>query len=98
MHAVDARPRAPARLLHGTKPAVAQSMRHAWGVIIEKRVWRAPVGSDHTLGRWEETSPLPVARGHVHQLPLVGDRVYSVGGALDLDLNSTPQIALGSFR
>jgi hypothetical protein len=64
----------------------------------EKRVWRAPIDGTHTLGAWEAVSSLPVARGHVHQLPVVADRVYSVAGALDLDLNSTDEIDVGVFK
>lgn len=64
----------------------------------EKRVWRAPVQDDHALGSWESVTPLPRARGHVHQMPIVGGRVYSLGGALDLDLDSSDAVDIGSFR
>lgn len=44
-------------------------------------VWRAPFGANGAVGRWEEVSPaLPLARGHVHETPVVDGRVYSVGG------------------
>lgn len=44
-------------------------------------VWRAAFGANGALGRWEEVSPaLPLARGHVHETPVVNGRVYSVGG------------------
>ncbi len=46
-------------------------------------VRRAPLEDDGTLGDWETVAPLPVARGHVHQLPIVFDHVYSVSGATD---------------
>jgi hypothetical protein len=62
-----------------------------------KAVWRAPIGADHALGAWEAAADLPVARGHVHQLPVFGNHVYSVAGAIDFDLSSTDQIAVGSF-
>lgn len=64
----------------------------------EKRVWRAPVLEDHALGAWESATPLPRARGHVHQLPVVLGRVYSLGGALDLDLNSSDTVDIGTFH
>ncbi|MFO0671546.1 MAG: hypothetical protein U0235_18275 [Polyangiaceae bacterium] len=31
-------------------------------------------------------------------IPIFADRVYSVGGALDGQLNSTDEIAIGAFR
>jgi hypothetical protein len=64
----------------------------------EKRFWRAPIGADHALGTWELAAPLPIARGHVHQLPIVGNHVYSVSGAVDYNLLSTPFIAIGTFE
>lgn len=64
----------------------------------ERRAWRAPIQSDHSLGAWQSVAPLPTARAHVHQLPIFADRVYSVGGALDGQLNSTDEIAIGAFR
>jgi hypothetical protein len=64
----------------------------------EKRVWRAPVDAEHVLGAWESVTPLPRARGHVHQLPVFGNRLYSIGGALDMDLNSTDAIDIGVFE
>lgn len=46
-------------------------------------VWRAAFGANGALGRWEEVDPgLPLARGHVHETPVVGGRVYSVGGRI----------------
>ncbi len=64
----------------------------------EKRVWRAPIDGAHALGTWEEVAPLPIARGHVHQLPVLVDHVYSVGGALDFDLSSSDAIQVGRFE
>jgi hypothetical protein len=64
----------------------------------EKRVWRAPIDAEHTVGAWEAVAALPVARGHVHQLPVHEKRVYSVSGALDLDLNSSDGIHVGLFE
>ena len=62
-----------------------------------RQVWRAPIQPDHSLGAWEKAAMLPLGRGHVHKLPIVDDRVYSVSGAIDLNLNSTPDIFVGSF-
>ncbi|MEO7110083.1 MAG: hypothetical protein ABI183_06570 [Polyangiaceae bacterium] len=62
------------------------------------KVWRSPIGADHSLGAWEEVAPLGVARGHVHQFPVLGNHVYSVGGAITLDLKSTSEIDVGVFQ
>ncbi len=43
-------------------------------------VRRAPIASDGSVGTFELVSHLPVARSHVHQTPLAGNRIYSVGG------------------
>ena len=46
-------------------------------------VWRAPLSRDGTLGPWLQVAqPLPFGRGHVHVTPVIGGRVYSVGGRL----------------
>lgn len=46
-------------------------------------VWRAPLGRDGTLGAWAQVAqPLPFGRGHVHVTPVIGGRVYSIGGRL----------------
>lgn len=63
-----------------------------------KRVWRAPLDPDHVVGGWRLVAALPTARAHVHQLPIFGDHVYSVAGAVDQALRSTDEIAIGSFR
>ena len=60
-------------------------------------VRRAQLADDGTLGSWETAASLPQARGHVHQLPIENDRVYSVSGATDLSLNSTTAVFVGSF-
>ena len=45
-------------------------------------VQRAPFLPDGGLGAWETiATPLPAARSHVHQTPVVRDHIYSVGGA-----------------
>jgi hypothetical protein len=64
----------------------------------EKRVWRAPIDASHELGAWQQAASLPIARGHVHQLPVFQDRIYSVAGAIDFSLNSTGQIDIGAFK
>jgi hypothetical protein len=64
----------------------------------EKRCWRSAMGSDHFLGAWESSTSLPIARGHVHQLPLWNDHVYSVAGAIDFNLTSTTEIDIGAFE
>lgn len=71
-----------------TEPSAAQ----------DARVWRAAIQPDHGLGTWEAAAPLPVARGHVHHLPIFGTRVYSVSGAIDFNLNSTDQVHVGVFE
>lgn len=46
-------------------------------------VWRAPLGRDGRPGAWAQVAqPLPFGRGHVHVTPVIGGRVYSVGGRL----------------
>jgi len=64
----------------------------------EKKLWRAPIGADHALGAWELAAPLPIARGHVHQLPIWNDHVYSVSGAVDFNLASTSHVEVGTFQ
>jgi hypothetical protein len=44
-------------------------------------VQRARLLADGTLGAFEPSAALPQARGHVHHLPVVNGRVYSVGGS-----------------
>ena len=51
-----------------------------------------------SLGAWEEVAPLGIARGHVHQFPVFGNHVYSVGGAITEDLKSTDEIDIGTFQ
>lgn len=65
---------------------------------IQKRVLRAPIDKEHALGDWEDVATLPIARAHVHQLPVVNNKVYSISGAIDLALDSTDTIAIGVFQ
>jgi len=44
-------------------------------------VHRADLAADGTIAKWTEVSPLPIKRAHVHQLPVVDGRAYSVGGS-----------------
>ena len=60
-------------------------------------VRRAHLEDDGSLSAWETAASLPQARGHVHQLPIENDRVYSVSGATDFSLNSTNAVFVGSF-
>jgi hypothetical protein len=66
--------------------------------VIEDRVWRAPIAADHTLGAWQDAPKLPVARAHVHKLPVFQGLVYSIAGAIDFSLDSTSEIDIGSFQ
>ena len=43
-------------------------------------VLRAPLLPGGGLGPWTPAASLPFARGHVHHVPVHGDRAYSVGG------------------
>jgi non-specific serine/threonine protein kinase len=46
------------------------------------RVVRAALGKDGTLGAWETTTAtLPAPRAHVHQVPVLRDHLFSVGGS-----------------
>lgn len=63
----------------------------------EDRCWQSPIGPDHSLGTFEEISSLPIARGHVHQMPIFGTHVYSIAGAIDFNLDSTTEIDVGVF-
>ncbi|MGD0528221.1 MAG: hypothetical protein ABSE49_24010 [Polyangiaceae bacterium] len=63
----------------------------------EDRCWRSPIEADDSLGAFEEIAPLLIARGHVHQMPVLGRKVYSVAGAIDFNLDSTTEIDVGTF-
>ena len=45
-------------------------------------VLRAPFQDDGTVGAFEELPPLPLARAHTHQAPLLDGVIYSAGGSL----------------
>jgi hypothetical protein len=52
-------------------------------------VWRAEIRTDGRIGAWQQVAPgLPIARGHVHNTPVLNSHVYSVGGR---GLQSAPE-------
>jgi hypothetical protein len=59
-------------------------------------VQRAPLRENGSLGFFEPTSSLPVGRGHVHQVPVWRDFVYSVGGSANRRLITG--VYIGTFR
>jgi hypothetical protein len=66
-------------------------------------IWRAPIGQDQKIGAWEEVKPgLPVARGHVHNTPVLGTRVYTAGGrGITTSPSDSPALAgvfVGTFK
>jgi hypothetical protein len=58
-------------------------------------VQRAPIREGGSLGFFEATTPLPVGRGHVHQTPVRGEYVYSVGGSANRRLSAA--VNIGTF-
>jgi hypothetical protein len=60
-------------------------------------VRRAQILPDHGLGPWEDSAPLPKGRGHVHQTPVYGKWVYSVGGSIQ-NLVAIPDVFRGTFQ
>ena len=68
-------------------------------------VWRAPLSPEGRLGPWEVVEPgLPAARAHVHVTPVIGGRVFSVGGSAmrqvrtQLDVGVLPSAAAPAPR
>ena len=60
------------------------------------RVIRAAFQADGSLGAWETVdSPLPAPRAHVHQVPVHGDRMFSVGGSVSG--KALPDVVIGAF-
>ena len=46
-------------------------------------VWRAELRADGRVGQWLAVTPgLPIARGHVHNTPILNGRLYSAGGRI----------------
>ncbi len=66
------------------------------GVRESDAVLAAPIGADG-LGAWSALDPLPFARAHTHHTPLVGDKLYSVGGFLRSG-ESTSAVLVGTVR
>ena len=59
-------------------------------------VLRAPIRAGGSLGFFEQSTALPVGRGHVHQTPLWKDWVYSVGGSASRRLVTA--VHIGTFK
>ena len=60
------------------------------------RVIRAPFRADGSIGAWETVdAPLPAPRAHVHQIPVHGDRMFSVGGSVSG--KALPDVVVGAF-
>ena len=60
------------------------------------RVIRAPFQADGSIGAWETVdAPLPAPRAHVHQIPVLGDHMYSVGGSVSG--KPLPDVVIGAF-
>ena len=65
-------------------------------------VWRAPLSRAGELGAWSQVvNPLPFGRGHVHVTPVIGGRVYSIGGRLAPQQGAPPvtgAVVVGSLN
>ena len=67
-------------------------------------VLRAEVRADGRVGGWDEVTPgLPLARGHVHNTPVLNGRMYSAGGRVvpasaDKPTEVTGAVHIGTFR
>ena len=60
-------------------------------------VLRAELRADGRIGPWQEVPPgLPLARGHVHNTPVLNGRVYSAGGRTMTGV--TAESHIGVFR
>ena len=68
------------------------------GGVPTANVIRAAVLAPGMLGAWTVDAPskLPVARSHVHQLPVVGSHLYSVSGMTDT--TDTTAVYVGVFQ
>jgi hypothetical protein len=67
------------------------------GSAYSRQVLSATLAEDGTLGAMETLSTrLAAPRAHVHQTPMFGRFIYSVGGRLDTD-TSTDAIEIGTF-
>jgi hypothetical protein len=67
-------------------------------------VLRAELRPDGRVGAWAELTPgLPVARGHVHNTPILNGRLYSAGGRInptspEKGIEVTGAVHVGTFR
>lgn len=62
-----------------------------------KNVYTAHINEDGSLGPVTALpTKLPTARAHVHQTPVLGHNIYSVGGHLDSE-SSTGEVVVGTF-
>lgn len=61
-----------------------------------EHVRRAEILPDGTIGDWTAVGDLPTGRAHVHQLPRVGDRLYSLGGSTRA--GSIDSIVIGQLK
>ncbi|HEY0303370.1 MAG TPA: hypothetical protein VGC44_00285, partial [Longimicrobiales bacterium] len=57
---------------------------------------RAALRADGTVGAWGEATPLPLGRGHVHNTPVLNDRLYSAGGRTAGGVTAT--VHVGTLR
>ncbi len=58
----------------------------------------APFLSDGAIGEWTElATTLPTRRGHVHQTPVAGDQLFSLGGR-DGSAESRAYAYVGTFE
>ena len=73
-------------------------MENSVNAELSSAVYRAAVQADGSLAAWAKVHSLPIARGHVHQVPMFENHVYSVGGAIDFNLDSTTQVDIGTFQ
>ena len=67
-------------------------------------IWTAEIRADGRIGGWTEVKPgLPVARGHVHNTPILNGRLYTAGGRLTPTNPAEPWVVngavhIGTFR
>lgn len=61
-------------------------------------IQRAGVWPDSTLGVFSEAGHLPVARAHVHDVPVYRDTLYSVGGRVAPSLDSSDRVFIGRMK
>jgi hypothetical protein len=64
---------------------------------VTRRVRRARVEADGGLGPWEPATPMPLARAHVHQVPVLHHRFYAVSGNAGGHV-TTPDVSIGVLR